>query len=93
MAITQKDIEKLSEIFATKADLEKLTEKFATKADLGKYMTKADFEELKYNYLDKIMKKLEDFSTELKLSFSQYQRHDEKLEDHERRIKAVELKV
>ena len=98
MAITKKDLDKLSEKFATKADLQKFATKadlqeFATKADLQKFATKADLQVLKDDYLDKIMKKLEDMSIEQKMAYVQYRRHDEKLEDHEKRISFVEDKV
>ncbi|MDI6731888.1 MAG: hypothetical protein QME05_04840 [Candidatus Margulisbacteria bacterium] len=95
MALTKKDLEKLSEIFATKTDLQclrqdlgKLSEIFATKADL-QYLRR-DLEDLKTEYLDKIMKKLEDISLEQKIAFSQYKRQEEKIDNHETRIKKLE---
>ena len=78
MAITNKDIEKLSGIFSTKGEL------------------KTDISNLRNEILssnDKIMKKLEDISIEQKMSFAQYKRHDEKIDDHEKRIKTLEVKV
>jgi len=104
MAITNKDIDKLSEIFATKKDLEN----FATKKDLlaikkdvigvkdDLVSFKDEFHGFKNDILasqDKIMKKLEDISLEQKMAYSQYKRQDEKLENHERRIVALEVKV
>lgn len=83
MAITKKDIEKLSEVFATKEDLKG----FATKEDLAS---------LKNEMLtgqDKIMKKLEDISIEQKMAYSQSRRQEEKTDNHEIRIKILEEKV
>ena len=92
MAITTKDIEKLSEIFATKEDLKA----FATKEDLKAFATKGELANLKNEILagqDKIMKKIEDISLEQKMAYSQYRRQEDKIEDHEKRIKSLEVKV
>ncbi|PIS29058.1 hypothetical protein COT42_06405, partial [Candidatus Saganbacteria bacterium CG08_land_8_20_14_0_20_45_16] len=42
MAITNKDIQKLKEVFATKEDLEKLKTVFATKEDLKQFETREE---------------------------------------------------
>lgn len=76
MAITDKDIEKLSKVFATKEDLKG----YATKNDL-------------LNSQDRIIKKIEDLTTEMKISYGQYRRHEDKLENHETRIQTLESKV
>jgi hypothetical protein len=83
MAITNKDIEKLSEVFITKEEAKQL----ATKKDLERYATKEDLKSLKDEILtkvnddvltsqDKIIKKLEDMSIEQKMAFSQYRRQE-----------------
>lgn len=92
MAIDKKDIKKLSEVFATKEDLKA----FATKEDLKAFATKKDLGNLKGEILvgqDKIMKKIEDITIEQKMAYSQYKRHENKLEDHEKRITSLEAKV
>jgi DNA-binding HxlR family transcriptional regulator len=96
MALTKKDTEKLSGIFATKEDLKQ----FATKKDLEELSTKTDirFNEISRkfnevtNTLDKIVGKLETMHTEQIVAREQYRRHDEKLENHEKRIGALEAK-
>ncbi|MBI5700900.1 hypothetical protein HZC34_03510 [Candidatus Saganbacteria bacterium] len=93
---TKKDIEKLSDVFATKKDIEKLSDVFATKEDLKAFATKDDLSKLRNEMLtgqDKIIKKLEDMSIEQKMAYAQYKRHDEKIENHEVRIKTLETKV
>ncbi|OGB87265.1 hypothetical protein A3H38_03210 [candidate division WOR-1 bacterium RIFCSPLOWO2_02_FULL_46_20] len=96
MAITNKDIEKLSEIFATKDDLKR----FATKDDLKRFSTKDDLADLKSEIKDdiltsqdKIMKRLDDIVTEQRMGRLESRRHGEKLEDHETRIATLEAKV
>lgn len=82
MALTNKDIEKLSGIFATKDDLENLRSELRS--------------ELKNDFLtsqDIIIKKLEDIQLEQKMAYTQERRRDEKLENHETRIKKIEDKV
>jgi len=83
MAITKRDSGKLSEIFATKRDIER----FVTKDEFN------TFKNGNVTTLDKIMKKLEDMYIELKMFNNSFRRHDEKLEAHETRIKALEVKV
>lgn len=78
MALTNKDIEKLSGIFATKEDLENLRG------------------ELKNDFLtsqDKIISKLDEMRQEQRMSLLQERRRDEKIENHETRIKKIEDKV
>ena len=84
MAITNKDIEKLKDVFATKADLENL--KFELK---NEFLTKSEY----LSSFDKIMKKLQDMSIEMKMFLSSSRRHGDELEDHEKRIKIIETKV
>ena len=81
MALTKKDIENLSNLFATKKDLEEL---------------KLDFQGLRNDFLtgqDKFMKKLEDMYIEMKMFNSAFSRQEEKTENHEKRIKTLEEKV
>ena len=82
MSITNKDVEKLSGIFATKDDLNNFREEILIKVN-----------DSISNSQDKIIKKLEDMSIEQKMAFSQYRRQEEKLENHESRIKVLEDKV
>lgn len=83
MALTKKDIEKLSNVFATKEELNRLTKKFATKAD---------FLQIKES-LDWLVGAVSTIKEELTVRFSQYRRHDDQIENHEQRIKKVEEKV
>lgn len=83
MALTKKDIEKLTDVFATKDDLARL----ATKEEMN-----ARFDQVTKT-LDWLVGKVQSISDELKINFAQYRRHDEKLEDHEKRIKTLETKV
>ncbi|MFH1761482.1 MAG: hypothetical protein ABIA63_10325 [bacterium] len=74
MAITKKDIEKLSDVFATKEELKGLKNEILTGQD-------------------KILKNVEDMRLEQKMAYAQYKRHDEKIENHEKRIGTLEEKV
>lgn len=67
--------------FATKRDLEKIDEKIDSKFNaviIGQ---------------DKILKKLEDIETEQTMDIEVHKRQDGKLENHETRIKVVEIKL
>lgn len=83
MAITKKDIEKLSGVFATKDDLKA----FATKKEL------AELRDEMLTGFDGVMKKLEDISIEQKMAYAQARRQEAKLENHEKRLVALEAKV
>jgi hypothetical protein len=76
--------------FATKKDLEK----FATKKDLEKFATKKDLEKLRDEVVtgqDKIFKELQEMSDErLVLYHRVYEEHEPKLQDHDKRISAIE---
>ncbi len=39
---------------------------------------------------DDVARMIHDLTTEVKMSFASYQRHDEKITDHERRVSALE---
>ena len=101
MAITKKDVDKLSEIFATKDDLKAFATKddlraFATKVDLERFVTKLEFKEEMGKIttsLDWLVGKTETILNELKIINSQMGRYDRKLEDHETRITTLEAKV
>jgi hypothetical protein len=95
MALTKKDIEKLTDVFATKKDLENLSGVFATKQDLSDKVNnlRSELTDRILTSQDKIIKKIEDMTIEMKMSYSQYKRHDEQLENHEKRIKVLEVKV
>ena len=95
MAITKKDVEKLSEVFATKEDLSKfearIDQKFATKEefkqvanDLSRFRNEVTISH------DKIFKKLEDMTIEMKIGYSQYRRQEDQLENHEKRLVVLE---
>jgi hypothetical protein len=68
-------------------DVEVLKESFATKGELASFRNEVLIGQ------DKIMKKLEDISLEQKMAYSQYKRHDEKLEAHERRLSVIEARI
>ena len=89
MAITKKDVEKLSEVFATKEDLSKfearIDQKFATKEefkqvanDLSRFRNEVTISH------DKIFKKLEDMTIEMN------RRQEDQLENHEKRLVVLE---
>jgi hypothetical protein len=86
MVITNKDIEKLSGIFATKKDLD-------DRLNNGLNNVRSELKDQILSSEDRIMKKLEDMSIEQKMSRVQSRRHEDKIEDHEKRIKALEVKV
>lgn len=92
MAITKKDIEKLSAIFATKEDLMN----FATKDYLNNFATKDDLKSLKDLILtiyDDLIKKFDDMKTEKLMLLTQSRRHEESFANHEERIVRLEHKV
>jgi len=89
MAITKKDIEKLSEIFATKKDLEA----FATKKDLNllREEMNAKFDQVDRKFdqitanLDWLMGKVQKILDELVVIAHHYREHELRLEDHEKK--------
>ncbi|MFH1826301.1 MAG: hypothetical protein ABH823_03295 [bacterium] len=83
MAITKKDIEKLSSIFVTKSD-------FKDGLNNGLNSVKFELTNQILTSQDKIMKKLEDLSIEQKMGRLESRRHEDRLEDHEKRIKVLE---
>lgn len=81
MAITNKDVEKLKDVFATKDDLKVL---------------KNDFINLKNEVLnshDEIIKKLDDMRTEKLMLISRNREHADTIANHEERIGRLEKKV
>jgi hypothetical protein len=83
MAITDKDIKKLSEVFATKGDLKG----FATKDDLSS---------LRKDILDgqdKIMKELETARQDRNLALGKDREQDRRLDNLEGRMQTVEARV
>ncbi len=97
--INNKDIEKLSEIFATKEDIENLIEIvatkqdleiFATKQDLEAFATKEDVVKFKNDILngqDKILEKLTTLTQEGIVGDSQGKRQKKVLEIHHHALK------
>jgi hypothetical protein len=96
MAITNKDIEKMKEVFATKEDLAKLKDVFATKEDLERFETKADAA-VRHNEvmksLDALMKEKETAREDRTLAIGKDRDQDRRLEDHEKRITKLEVRV
>ncbi len=97
MAITNRDIEKLKSVFATKNDLQNLKSIFTTKEDLANlkniFTTKDEFNSFKdqtQSNFDFVFKKLIDIQHEITAFVGLYRRHDEKLENHETRITKLE---
>lgn len=88
MAITKKDIEKLSEIFATKKDLEALRKEMNTRFEL----VDKKFDQIASN-IDWLMGKVQLILDELTVIAHHYREHDLKLENHEKRIGALEVRV
>ncbi|OGC04070.1 hypothetical protein A2276_05580 [candidate division WOR-1 bacterium RIFOXYA12_FULL_43_27] len=83
MALTKKDFEKLSEVFATKEDLKG----FATKEEMN-----ARFDQVNTT-LDWLVGAFRNFKDELTVRYGQVRQHNDQLEDHEMRIKKIEEKV
>ena len=96
MAITNKDIDKLKEVFITK---EEFNLKFA---QVDKRFEQVDkrFEQIDkrfelidnklvdiMSHLDFLFKEFRDFRQELKINLHQYRRHDDLLKNHEKRIR------
>ena len=92
---TKDDLEK----FVTKEDLKKELKKFATKEELYLALDKTK-DEIKEEIrgsmnkflteADKISKKIDILLQEKEMGMALYQRHDKKLEEHEKRITALE---
>ncbi|MBN3033879.1 MAG: hypothetical protein JW873_07280 [Candidatus Saganbacteria bacterium] len=87
MAITNKDVDKLKEVFATKGDLER----FATKDDLGQVR-----EEIKDKFdrvltgQDKIMKELEKAREDRVFAVGKDREQDGRLDELDGRVKKLE---
>lgn len=82
MALSNKDIEKLSGIFVTKDEFKDGLKSLRTELT-DKILTSHD----------EIMKKLNDMSSDKIVMMGQYRRHDTTIENHEVRIKKIEEKV
>jgi len=83
MAITNKDVEKLKEVFATKEDLNR----FATKEDL------TDKFDAVLKGQDKIMKELEIAREDRTMAIGKDREQDKRLDGLEQRVRKVEVKV
>lgn len=83
MAITNKDVEKLKEVFATKDDLNR----FATKGDLNRR-----FDEVLTGQ-DKILKELEKAREDRVFATGKDREQDRRLEDLEGRAQKIEAKA
>jgi hypothetical protein len=89
MAITDKDIIKLSKVFATKDDLKN----FATKDDLKRFATRDDLSSLRKEILDgqdKIIKELETAREDRTLALGKDREQDRRLDSLEGRRQKVE---
>lgn len=96
MAITNKDVDKLKEVFATKEDLNR----FATKDDLEKlkevFATKEDFKQYKtevMNGLDKVMDELVKAREDRTFAVGKDREQDRRIDSLESRMEKVEAKV
>jgi len=102
--LTIKDIREvlipaMEEVFATKKDLDR----FATKEDmesirleLENFITREEFNQFKDQSLtnqDRIIKDLEALTQENTMQFSQNRRFSDDFENHEKRLRKLELKV
>ena len=87
--ITDKDIEKMKKVFATKGELRSLKVKMATKEDLKKYATKEDIQRstdelvdlitVSFGRVDKAIERMEE--------------HDDIINNHEHRLDKLEDNV
>lgn len=98
--ITDNDIKKLAKFFATKDDLKR----FATKEDLNNFATRdnlahafekfdgqmVEFRNDILDHVDAVYKELKDMREEQSIYVHSQMRQDEKLENHEKRIKKLE---
>jgi type I site-specific restriction endonuclease len=89
MAITNKDIEKLKEVFVTKEEFNQRFEQIEIKFEGRFNEVNNKFNEVT-NLIDHVMFELRDMRQEVRINFSQYRRHDDMLENHEKRIKFLE---
>ena len=83
MAITNKDVEKLKEVFATKEDLAR----FATKDEAASRHAEI------MKTLDKLMKEKETAREDRTLAIGKDRERDRRLDDHDARIKKLEVGV
>ena len=89
MALTNKDIEKLTGVFATKADLAV----FATKADLEGFATKGDLKGMKNEVmttLDKVMDELVKAREDRVFAAGKDREQDRRLDGLESRVGKLE---
>jgi len=109
MAITNKDIEKMAEVFATKTEFRQFKDEISSKVsnlEVGQMKLQSSYENLEagqmklqsnYEMLlrgqDKLLKYFEDSKIEQKVAYYQHKEHDEKLTEHEKRIVSLEAKV
>jgi len=89
MALTKKDMENMGKIFATKKDLFATETKLDNKIESLESKMNAKFDNLIVGQ-DQIMSKIESMTMESTVSAEQYKRHDAKLENHDKRITALE---
>jgi len=96
MAITNKDIEKMKEVFATREDLEKLKYVFATKEDLKQFETKKEATK-RHNEimqsLDTLMKEKETAREDRVFAKAKDDEQDREISSLKSRVKKVEEKV
>lgn len=83
MTITNKDVDKLKEVFATKEDLNR----FATKEDLDRKFDKV------LSGQDRIMKELEKARGDRVLAKGKDDEQDRRLDGLEGRVQKIEVKV
>lgn len=91
--ITNKDVEKLKETFATKKDLERFVTKEDLKENLKRFATKDDLKssmEEMGRHFDVVA---EDIKSEFRLVAEQLSSNNDKLKDHDRKIDNLETEV
>ncbi len=101
MAITNKDVDKLKEVFETKEDLKRFAtkddlNKFATKDDLKRFATRDDLDAKFKEVLagqDQIMKELEKARQDRTLALGKDREQDRRLGDLEGKVQRIEEKA
>jgi len=96
MAITNKDIQKLKEVFATKEDLEKLKTVFATKEDLKQFETREEAAKRHgevMQSLDTLMKEKETAREDRQLATGKDREQDSEIGELKQRVTKVEQRV
>ncbi len=91
--ITDKDVKKLKNVFATKGDLEKFEKVFVTKDDAKAFATKADLEKTSDGIVKEIHTVIEMVSGINQKLDKDKRETDDILEHHERQIDRLNDKI